>query len=401
MKSLWLRAAAICLLAALGLGCNTIYHVRVRTFPPAVGDVYVDDEFKGTTSEKGETTINSGKKSIFEGTVLTLRKDDEVGAFLMDFSKEGVRLSHVLSATRQEIGVNRHYEIVFSFAKLPPLPARAGGFEEGRNRVSVRNPNDVAVLISWRREGRGFDYIAWEGQTLSLELPDGDYHMYLIYASAPGEIVELEQTLHLSGSGGSVDLPPPGDSAYVGVWHNEPGSLTYSNYDRHIQLTFPNDMWRVFTRPQNSPVWVGPTPGDSSYHVMVATVPELAILLQVLVQPIRERDASLEDFLTVLTGSMEMVLGMVLGGDLESLHSEVAERGGRRIGVAMHTQNNMQFLSVVIPEEHHFTVLTFNCFEGLFESREDEFWAIVDSYKPVTGAEATSIEQERLTISED
>ena len=42
--------------------------------------------------------------------------------------------------------------------------------------------------------------------------------------------------------------------------------------------------------------------------------------------------------------------------------------------------------SVEAFEDRMFATLVFNAFEGIFESRVDEFWAIVDSYKPAVAA---------------
>jgi TPR repeat protein len=146
-----------------------------------------------------------------------------------------------------------------------------------------------------------------------------------------------------------------------------------------MKLTFPNEQWRVYTQPSADVPWSGPTRDDPSYHVLIALIPDIALVLQVLVQPMLDQEISLDDYLAVTRGGMEMGFG----GDFVWLSSEVVQRGGRTIGVAVYRLRSMKFLWVVFPEEDRFTALAFNCFEGLFESRRDEFWSIADSYQYV------------------
>ena len=126
MKDLVLLGGALCLLAVVTLGCNTLftttYHVQISTFPPVAADVYIDDELKGRTDENGEATVSSGKKSIFEGTVLSLRKDGMKGTYVMQFREDGAAVSHVVLVGRSTVGVDRHYSVTFSFENLPPPP---------------------------------------------------------------------------------------------------------------------------------------------------------------------------------------------------------------------------------------------------------------------------------------
>ena len=72
---------------------------------------------------------------------------------------------------------------------------------------------------------------------------------------------------------------------------------------------------------------------------------------------------------------------MLFGEDFESLDSDVVQRKGRRIAVSVYRVKSMQFLSLHFQERGRFVNLSFNCFEGLFESRKDDFWAIADSYE--------------------
>ena len=89
---------------------------------------------------------------------------------------------------------------------------------------------------------------------------------------------------------------------YIGTWQRQPGSLTYVNFDQHMKLTFPNEQWKVYTQPSDDLAWFVSTQDDFPYHVLIATIPELALVMQVLVQPVLDQEISLGDYL-VVTGA--------------------------------------------------------------------------------------------------
>ncbi|NOZ69541.1 MAG: hypothetical protein GXP46_09955, partial [Deferribacteres bacterium] len=97
---------------------------------------------------------------------------------------------------------------------------------------------------------------------------------------------------------------------FIGTWNQEPGTLTYTNYDQHIKLTFPNDKWRVYTtfHKDLKGVWMTPTKDNSYYHVLIAKVPDLRLFMQVAISP-QTTDVSMEDFLAIQKGDIKMLFG--------------------------------------------------------------------------------------------
>ena len=137
----------------------------------------------------------------------------------------------------------------------------------------------------------------------------------------------------------------------------------------------------VFTEPKVGLPWSGPTDDDPSYHLLVAMVPRIGVLMQVIVEPLLGLEINLEEYMSVLLGVIEMSTG----DDFSLIDSQVVERNGRTIGVSFHQLKALKFMMVVFREEGRLVLLSFNCFEGLFDSRVDEFWAIADSYEPAVG----------------
>ena len=74
----------------------------------------------------------------------------------------------------------------------------------------------------------------------------------------------------------------PMDYDFIGTWNRQPDKLTYINYDQHIKLTFPNDKWRVYTKPGERlrRIWKNPWKENSAYHVLWAFVEEMPILIK-------------------------------------------------------------------------------------------------------------------------
>jgi hypothetical protein len=173
---------------------------------------------------------------------------------------------------------------------------------------------------------------------------------------------------------------------FIGTWNRQPDTLTYINYDQHIKLTFPNDKWRVYTKPNErlKGVWLTPWKENSAYHVLMAFVPdwphsEIDIVLQI--NPIKghrlqiEADISLDEYMVLMKNGM-------MGPDVEEIDSKVIQRNDRRIGVIkMKLKDGWWWLYIFFKEKGRFSMLTFICHEGPSESNKNEFWAIVDSYE--------------------
>jgi hypothetical protein len=176
------------------------------------------------------------------------------------------------------------------------------------------------------------------------------------------------------------------DYDFIGTLNRQPDTLTYINYDGHIKLTFPNDKWRVYTKPNErlKKIWLTPWPGNSAYHVLWAFVPDwphnkLSMVYQI--QPVKghrlriEADISLDEYMVLMKNGM-------MGPDVEEIDSKVIQRNDRRIGVIISKwKGGWWWLSTFFKEKGRFSMLQFNGAKGLLETYKNEFWAIVDSYE--------------------
>ena len=66
---------------------------------------------------------------------------------------------------------------------------------------------------------------------------------------------------------------------FIGTWNLQPNKLTYINSDQRIKLTFPNEKWRVYTKPTKpnehfKRLWKNPWREDTSYMVLLAFYPD-------------------------------------------------------------------------------------------------------------------------------
>ena len=168
---------------------------------------------------------------------------------------------------------------------------------------------------------------------------------------------------------------------FIGTWTCQPETRTYINSDQHIKLTFPNDKWRVYTGPHKDLyfLWNTPTKDHSSYHVLVARVPGTELFMQLVIEPTPENiDISLDEYLALNKRTMELQVSRSGVGEFDS---KVIQLEGRRIGLITCTRKGQKFLTTAFKEKGRFTGLAFNCVESLFESNQDQFWAIVDSYE--------------------
>ena len=90
---------------------------------------------------------------------------------------------------------------------------------------------------------------------------------------------------------------------FIGAWTLKPNTLTYTNPDQHISLTFPSKNWQVYTRPigdfWNLELdWFVPSEYDPAYHVLVAVDPNLGLGMELIVEPI-SGEVSLNDYLVL------------------------------------------------------------------------------------------------------
>jgi TPR repeat protein len=157
-----------------------------------------------------------------------------------------------------------------------------------------------------------------------------------------------------------------------------------------VKLTFPNDRWQVFTEPPDGMPWNTPTEEDPSYHVLVAVTNEL-LVFQLTIEPIVGGEVGLDAYLIIVSAMMATEMAKEsLSKDFELIESKVVERRGRRVGLIVFGSEGHRFFSSVFAEKGRFVILTFNCLEGLCESRKDQFWAIADSYERLGASEETA-----------
>ena len=167
--------------------------------------------------------------------------------------------------------------------------------------------------------------------------------------------------------------------SYIGTWNHQPGTFTYINEDKGVQLTFPSDRWRVFTKPhKDMQDWMEPEAG--TYHILIAREQDLGLVAQVIIEPVTG-DISLDDYVKLGVGQMQQIFSQAEGINFQMIDSEATKRKGRPMGLVAYTVTNQRFLTIIFKEKGRFTILTFNCLGTLFESKQDIFWSIVDSYE--------------------
>jgi hypothetical protein len=171
---------------------------------------------------------------------------------------------------------------------------------------------------------------------------------------------------------------------FIGTWNRQPDNLTYINHDKHIKLTFPNTRWKIYTSPNELPDyqlrkdWLKPTEENPNYRILLAMIPDIGMIMQLNIQDM-ESEVTLEEFVAIQKVGFDMNPDKL--SDLSEYNSEVIERHSKKIGVLQIKMTSLKILSVIFQEERRFTILMFLCPEGLFESKKDQFWSIIDSYE--------------------
>ncbi len=169
---------------------------------------------------------------------------------------------------------------------------------------------------------------------------------------------------------------------FVGTWTQEADTLTYVNHKQSIKVTFPNDKWRVCTRPQmNCPLpWERPASDSSIYDILHAVVPEVLVTMVLTIEPIEPRDMTLVRYLALSITHLEH--GASTGkSPIPESKAEIIHRESQELGLITASDPASKHLIAVFKEKGRFVVLSFACVTGLFESMKDQFWSIVDSYK--------------------
>jgi hypothetical protein len=182
-------------------GC-TSYNVSIRTFPVARADIYVDGARVGQTTDEGRANITTGTRSIFSQPLLEVRQGEQHAQLKMAYGQAGVRIEHVIRATSKKVGNDRYYDVVVSLVGNP-LPPLKKELLSGRNELRVSNPNNFAVWVAVSSEGRGVDFIVFENDSETVNLPDGRYDISFVCGPRPDKLLQGES---VSLSDHSVEL---------------------------------------------------------------------------------------------------------------------------------------------------------------------------------------------------
>ncbi len=180
---------------------------------------------------------------------------------------------------------------------------------------------------------------------------------------------------------------------FIGTWKQQPGTLTYVNYDQHIKLTFPSDEWRVYTRPHKDTIkWKRPTDRDKSYMILFAGTHYLAHTA-VYIEPM-PLEYSLDLYGEVSKDYLEKYFKREKK-DAEILESKKIQRRGKAIWTIIYKVERIvkdkeldaeiefydKRLLVIFKDKERFTNMIFSAEEHTFALKLDDFWAIVDSYE--------------------
>ena len=166
---------------------------------------------------------------------------------------------------------------------------------------------------------------------------------------------------------------------FIGTW--EKRGFTYVNQQQHIEVSLPDNQWKVYTEPIGDvrSIWHYPRKRDPSYHVLIARIERPAMLFQIVVEPV-QREISLEDYMNI-----SIARATKRNPDAEVVSHEIVERNGRKISLLRVRVKSMEgphkMLAITRRETGRFTCLVFSCPETLFESQLKAFWIIADSYK--------------------
>lgn len=172
---------------------------------------------------------------------------------------------------------------------------------------------------------------------------------------------------------------------FIGTWDQQPDKLTYINPDQRIKLTFPNEKWRVYTKPDEKlkRIWKNPWREASSYHVLWAFVgdwPHAELMMGLQIEPFRGHRLGIEMVNVTLDEYLALFKSKMESGSHE-IDYKVIQRKDRRMGVlTIKSEGDMRFC-ILFKEKDRFSELVFICAESLFESYKNQFWAIADSYE--------------------
>ena len=115
-------------------GCTTAYNIHLRVIPPGEYDISINDSVRTKTPLDGDTSISTGKVSIYSDQLLAVKKDSLIGKIKInsnDIPREQVNVYSFNSKSNGSASDDHSYDIVFlldssylSMAKEPYIPKK-------------------------------------------------------------------------------------------------------------------------------------------------------------------------------------------------------------------------------------------------------------------------------------
>ncbi len=175
---------------------------------------------------------------------------------------------------------------------------------------------------------------------------------------------------------------------YIGTWNQKTETRTFTNFDHHIKLTFPNKRWLVYTRPQETPdlikdIWKKDLKGGCPGRLLVAVLLDKKIFMHLLILPNGPpftKPVTLEqhiDYMTKYIGA---------GRSEYMVKSKISQLpGGSRVGIITFRLKDKQpasWLYAYLEEKDRFVWFTFMSYKATpMNWNVSECWDIIRSYE--------------------
>ncbi len=175
---------------------------------------------------------------------------------------------------------------------------------------------------------------------------------------------------------------------YIGTWERKPETRTFTNFDHHIKLTFPNKRWLVYTRPQETPdlikdIWKKSSKECCPGPLLVAVLLDKKIFMHLLILPNGPpftKPVTLEqhiDYMTKYIGA---------GRSEYMVKSKISQLpGGSRVGIITFRLKDKQpasWLYAYLEEKDRFVWFTFMSYKATpMNWNVSECWDIIRSYE--------------------
>lgn len=172
---------------------------------------------------------------------------------------------------------------------------------------------------------------------------------------------------------------------YIGTWKEQAGQHTYVNNDQNMSIAFPVDGWQVYTQPTGEVknIWDMPLWNDSALTVLIATAPQNQ-MVQVIVEPNRI-GLLFDDYLQAVKWNIDSAYGATR--DITWKEPRDIEHGGRTVGILDYSYDPDETIMAVIDDRTRYVLISYSCPRGEFNTHEDEFWSIVDSFRSLNNSD--------------